>query len=274
MMQGKTSMRFSERVIDEAFKAHCRVYGKKWKVPEHIGWWRNATKAFDHGLFDEFSTLYGALRGNWQAFRGASGSSWDERRTFEALTGLDPAWRSRSLASLTDDDAQPCFELLQTMKEIKPLKSGGASVVAISKVLHFWNPRLFIIVDDGVMWRWVFSHGWLKRQVRSRHETIAPLIGRPGKKLATSPCDLHTYLAILHWGADVIRNNPEICPRFARHLERHKGKQPLDIPIDTYEAAALEWLLVGVVELPPKGVEVTWSRSEESKCDHCWPPQE
>lgn len=250
-------MRFTEEAIRSGFKEHGRIYHdvKGWKIPDHIRWWRQGAVAFEQKRFDEYAKLHKALRGYWQVFRGFTGRPWDARRTFDELSSLDTAYRSRRLSSLEDADVPACSRILDSMRLIKPNRH-GPSVVAISKVLHFWNPRLFIVVDDAVMWRWVLAHGWLRRPIKRTHARIASSIGRAGATYPKGACDLHTYLAILRWGADVVRTNPEICPQFVRHVNAHRDNEPLDIPVETYEAAALEWLLLGLTEVPPPGVTI------------------
>ena len=66
---------------------------------------------------------------------------------------------------------------------------------------------------------------------------------------------LGDYLAVLVWSAQVLRNNPAVMPAFAEYVTANCG-QPVRVPLAEYQGAALEWLLLGLVELPPPGVIV------------------
>jgi hypothetical protein len=124
----------------------------------------------------------------------------------------------------------------------------------MSKFLHFWNPRLFIIVDFGVIWGFVLRHSWLWNEVKTvRSKVEARLPGRrpdPSDKV----CDALTYLSILLWAAELVGDNPQITSNFADYVGRHAAGHGL--PLAEYEGAAVEWFLLGLVELPPAGVNL------------------
>ncbi|HED53172.1 MAG TPA: hypothetical protein ENJ00_03105 [Phycisphaerales bacterium] len=69
-------------------------------------------------------------------------------------------------------------------------------------------------------------------------------------------CDLLSYMAVLTWAGGVFRQNPAITPLFAEYVRGVEHDRPIDFPLDDYEAAAVEWLLLGLAELPPPGVEL------------------
>ena len=100
------------------------------------------------------------------------------------------------------------------------------------------------------MWQWVFQHDWLWQQVVA----FAPSWLRPKLAEPAETCDLPRYLAILLWSSDVIRDNPAIIEHFVTYVRNHGGDAGCDLPLETYEAAAMEWLLLGLTELPPGGV--------------------
>jgi hypothetical protein len=245
-------MKIDDQAIGGAFEQHHKQYvsagTRAWDIEGHVECWKIAYQAFEQDSSDKFKELYDHLRKQWQVFRGAS-EYWSAKQTFSALKALPQAWRGKHLSELTLADAQRCRQLLDSVAGIKPLKE-GVSVVAISKFLHFWNPRLFVIVDRGVMWRWVFQHDWLWQQVSA----FACNLPRPQLVKPDENCDLPCYLAILLWSAEVIRNNPTIIEHFARYVQKHSTGIAHDLPLATYEAAAMEWLLLGLVERPPVGV--------------------
>lgn len=245
-------MRLSPTTIDAAFERHGAVYhGRKgWDIPYHIECWDSATAAFQNDSSQEFGRLYTQLKNRWGALRPNPAAAWSADETFDHLRALDQRWRSRSLRELDDGDVARCYEIVESMSEIKRMKY-GPSVVAISKFLHIWNLRLFVIVDDAVMWRWVFAHRWIWSQVKETRDRIQAVVGV--ETPIGKACDLLSYVAVLRWSADLIRANPEITARFSRHVRAHA---PTNLPLETYEAVAVEWLLLGLVELPPGGVSL------------------
>lgn len=250
-------MNLARPLIAEAFHMHGRVYNdqKLWNIPYHVECWERAKLAFEGNSVEDFQWVYTELRNRWQAFRGASSTPWSPSRTLEHLQSLDVHWRSITLSDFGDQNIRECWGILESLSEIKPLKY-GPSVVAISKVLHFWNPRLFVIVDDAVVWRWVFAHKWLWRPVAQQREHVIKHIGTATATRTYGACDLTSYLAILRWCGEVMRQNPDIGPCFADHVRRFLHDRSTDLPLETYDAAAMEWLLLGIVEVPPAGIEV------------------
>jgi len=249
-------MLLTEDTIKSAFAKHFEIYAneKSWSIPYHVECWIRARIAFDEPSIDEFKWLYEELKNRWQVFRGAASACWKPKMVFDKLHKHDQDWQSRSLSNLCDDNLADLWSIIKSMVDIKPLKH-GPSVVAISKFLHFWNPRLFIIVDDAVMWRWVLAHHWLKKTLETTREQIIPIV-EPDSVQSKSgeSCDLLSYLAILRWSAEVVKTNPIIKSCFAEYVQARATNLPSNLAIYTYEAAAMEWFLLGVVELVPPGV--------------------
>ena len=248
-------MKLSIEVIEEAFQKHGQVYasGRAWDISYHVELWKTASTAFGDNNFEIFETVYEELRRLWQVFRGVRGEPWKASKIWKELQGLPAEYRSKRLLDLEHRDTQACWNILNRFAEIKPGKN-RPYVVAISKFLHFWNPGLFVIVDRDVMWSWVFRHQWLWQQINEVRVRLAKELDvQCGPK--GEACDLLSYLSILVWGAAIIRANPSICSTFAAHVRRHRKKEEVDtLPLETFDAAALEWLLLGLVEIPPAGV--------------------
>ncbi|MBX3364002.1 MAG: hypothetical protein KF866_04485 [Phycisphaeraceae bacterium] len=249
-------MRLTTQAIQQAFQAHARVYAKQrgWDVGYHVGCWSKAHRAFGRGDLAEFRWLYDQLGRQWQAFRRANGPPWSSDQTYEHLAGLDQRYRSLTLSQMSDADLDGCWQIIKSMSGIKPTKS--PSVVAISKFLHFWNPRLFVIVDDAVMWQRVLSRSWLQQPIAEERERVERLLPDPSCPKNDLSCDLISYLAVLAWSAAFLRRNPDVTRLFTEYVRAGEPEHPIDCPIETYEAAAVEWLLLGLAELPPPGVEL------------------
>ncbi|MCY2927435.1 MAG: hypothetical protein NT031_18765 [Planctomycetota bacterium] len=242
-------------VILSAFEMHYKRYGsgtKAWDIQYHVDCWQLAEQAFGGNAFDKFNKLYEELRRRWQVFRGASGPPWSADETFCRLNALPGPLRTLSLSQCSMDDASRLWRILEAVADIKKHKDGQPSTVAVSKFLDFWNNRLFVIVDHGVIWQKVFGHWWLWDEVEAVRAKVEAVL--PGKRhnISDAGCDSLTYLAILLWAGEFLRTNPQIIPAFVEYVARHADS--LELPLAQYEAAAVEWFLLGLVELAPQGV--------------------
>ena len=249
-------MRITNETIDRAFARHREVYAsvKGWDIQHRIDCWANAVAAFDQGSLPDFERLYRNLKGGWQVFRRSAGTPPSAPDTFQRLRALDPAFRRLRLSALDGDRIGECWHLINSISDIKPMK-GAPSVVAISKFLHFWNPGLFVIVDDAVMWKVVFGRSWLKAMINDEKARVQAHLPE-ATCMASDSCDLLEYLAVLRWSARVLCLNPSIPQRFERYVCAKAEYNLRALPLVEYEAAAVEWLLLGLAELPPEGVDL------------------
>lgn len=249
-------MRIEPETVELAFRKHQSIYAaaRAWSIPYHIRCWMWAREAFEQNAVPRFGLVFEELRKHWKVFRGANRTHWDAAQTYEVLQGLNQAVGAKRLDTLADEDLPALWQSVQAMAGIKTTKH-GPSVVAISKFLHFWNPRLFVIVDHEVIWRWVLSHSWLKEQLRASKGAVKRALPELGLRDNLS-YDLPTYLTVLLWAAELIRENPEITPSFAEYVRVHAEGEPTPPDLERYHAPAVEWLLLGLVELPPAGVVI------------------
>jgi len=251
------TMRLSETAIDAAFESHANAYGSErdWSIKGHMECWKRARNAFESGSDDDFSWLYDELRNNWQVFRSRNFVAPTSKKVRRILDSLPESLRNQRLHDFAEPTSAMLEELwnaLTTAAEIKQNKD-GPSLVAVSKFLHFWNPRLFVIADREVVWEWVLGHCWLQEQVEQVRRELEPSLPTAIRKHQYFSTDLMKYLAVLVWGGRVLRDNPSVCGAFATYVER-QNKGPVDLNLREYEGAALEWLLLGLVELPPEGI--------------------
>lgn len=243
-------MTFEMDTIVAAFEQHRERYTEKWPLDHHLELWRSASAAFAGPSEDEFRIVYDALSKTWKAMRRAT-EKWDVKLTFSKLCDLDSNYSKKKLSDLTSRDATPLWVLIKSVEALKVNKY-GSSVVAISKFLHFWNPRLFVIVDDAVMWNHVFDRWWLWDSFKQTRAAVDEMLPDAPAKRNDYSCDLSSYLAVLFWSSDLLRSNPGILSRFREYLgPSHLTAMP---DADSFEAAAIEWFLLGVAELLPAGV--------------------
>ncbi len=249
-------MKLDPKTVSAAFAQHFAKYAesKTWTVPHHIEMWDLARKAFLHHDSEAFDRMYDAMRKGWQVFRGKKERP-SSRELLDKLTALDSRFANRRLSSLHREDAVPLWTLIKRLAGIKPLNA-GPSVMAISKFLHFWNPRLFVIVDMAMMWNWVFKHCWIWDPIKRLHTDLQVSLPSELRNDAGYKSDLGKYLSILLWCCEVTKENPCVVNGFEDHVRNRAGIATPQIPpdLDTYEAAAIEWFLLGAVELPPTGI--------------------
>lgn len=252
-------MLLSDGAIGCAFERHAKHYGAErlWMIPYHVECWTKAREAFDNGNEDAFDWLYSELKNKWQVFRSRNFNAPPSERIRQILDSIPADLRHRCLR----DHAEPTPNLLnelwyalETAGEIKR-NIDGPSLVAVTKFLHFWNPRLFVIADREVVWEWVFGHRWLWEQVEEVRDELESIISPEMKEHQFFKTDLMDYVAVLVWGGRVLRDNPRVCRDFSNYVTLYT-KGPVDLNLQEYEGAALEWLLLGLVEMPPEGIVI------------------
>jgi hypothetical protein len=249
-------MRIDDPTVQAAFEQHYQRYvvrGRAWGIDNHVKLWETASRAFGQCSRDDFEKVYDELRRSWQVFRG-SRSHWKEDEAFDALARYDPRLAALRLSCVGKDDWPAIWERIQSVREIKTTKA-GPSVVAVSKFLHFWNPRLFMIVDDAVVWKWVFAHDWLRAEVQRTRKETDRLLPDEERTHDDWACDLPTYFAVVVWASQLVQDNPSILREFVKYIEQCTTV-PFSHEVAEYEAAAVEWFLLGLVALRPAGVTI------------------
>jgi hypothetical protein len=186
-------------------------------------------------------------------FRGTHRTPWSAEKTFDHFKALDGPYGRKRLSQVLLEDSGGIWRLLEDTAGIKPNKH-GPSIVAMSKFLHFWNPRLFVIVDSGVIWGLVLSHWWLWDEVEKVRFQVKAFLPGKGTDTSDEVCDTLTYLSILLWAGKLVADNSQISAGFAEYVGHYSDEH--ELPLAEYEGAAVEWFLLGLVELPPAGVNL------------------
>lgn len=204
-----------------------------------------ADRAFGaHGNLNDFQTVYKELKGTWQVFRGGQ-EHWTLEQTYAMIQSLPSELRCHSLSQLGANDWTRVWDAIQSVRDIKRLKD-SPSLVAISKFLHFWNPRLFVIFDSEVVEYWIFKHKWLEQELDT--EAVRAVLGVLGLE---NDSRLVKYLRVLVFARDFVGHNACILEAF-----RNRFSSRFNDTFCSYEGLAVEWLLLGLVESPPAGVEI------------------
>jgi hypothetical protein len=249
-------MRIAERTIDLAFEAHERVHFK-WPISEIIRYWGYGQDAFAQPPDPAaFRKLYEGLKG-WQVFRPlkAPPTSAEVYSILANAVSRFPGVKQLKLSELTPGNLGQVGIVLDAVRYLK-VNDDGPSLMAVSKFLHFLNPRLFVIVDRQFVGGFALQHEWVCHEVEAAEaRTLAhglPL-DCPGSCLVS---DELRYLDILLWAGGVMRDNPYITEAFADYANRRAPTELAPPDVRQYEAAAFEWLILGLVHLPPNGVQV------------------
>jgi len=223
--------RLSEATIRDAFNAHWNVYvmRKGWSIAHRCDCYRLAHRAFDPARPDPeaFRQLYREIGWGWQAFRPGYKPNWSHAETFGRMLAFPADARNMALTALDSARVERLRPVVNGLAGLKRTGS-GPSLVAMSKFLHFWNPSLFVIVDSII------------RQCLERLH----LVPVPGA------FDPNSYTQFLDWCGRLMRDNPAIQRCFVAYYRERAGSETAGLPVECFEAAAAECLLLGLAELP------------------------
>ncbi len=131
---------------------------KGWPISEKLALYREAITAFASTADERtrrasHGEVYWSLRSWWKV--GRRGTLWDAATVFDVLTGQCQECSRGSGLDVTgledDQHRQTVVACLETVRGLKRLRSGHYPVMAVSKNLHFYNPRLFVIYDNEVV---------------------------------------------------------------------------------------------------------------------------
>jgi len=248
-------IRVSEQATRQAFQAF-RARREKWLegLRLQMEMYGAAGRAFRETFrLDDFQVVYKGLR-KWQVFRARRVE--DAETVFAWLSSCDRNLGQGRLSSLGSGDWVMVRDAVWRMRNVKPNKT-GPSIMAISKFLHFWNPRLFVICDQGEIEGFVLGHRWLWRELE-KMGWVLEAAGADAKRDKR----LCKYLRVLALASEFLKANPGVLSAFAetvRMINEEIGIRPERVPanINTYEATAAEWCLIGLAEMAPSGVEIT-----------------
>ena len=232
-------LRFTRKTVTEAFQMHGEKYSEQrdWNVDYHVELLTRAKKGWaQEQCNDDFRHVYLELRNHWQVFRPMKHPPSAER-VWGLLGHINRECQAIKLSSMKEVPSHEMQEALTTTGKLKATAE-GPSLMAASKFLHFWNPRLFVIVDRKVMSEYVLQHAWIKN-------SITALCGRLFEP------DFDHYVDFLRWCSAVIREFPFILEAYRAYIERNVRNRHSRAVAHECEAAAIEWFLLGAVELPP-----------------------
>jgi hypothetical protein len=226
-----------------AYVAHRPEWLKGWKQQGEM--YVAAEQAFGQGQgVDRFKDVYVALK-SWKIAR--RGVVRDPKWVWNRLVCINPALAHQGLSRVRSSDWELIVDAVDSMKDVKTGKK--PSLMAMSKFLHFFNPRLFVICDREVVDEFVFGHQWLRKL---RDEAGVRAFDQDGIVI---PEWMRSYMSLLALAAEVLCTNPGIMRAFADWVTRISGTESHPREVASFEATAIERFLIGLAELPPARIE-------------------
>lgn len=187
-----------------------------WSVTDKIQLYQRCVEAFDPHLasdqqHQQLEIVYTELRKHWQIFRGAK-NYWSASQVQHALTMLPVQCSRRGTLTLPDitptAHAETLLQCIEIMEGVKSLPTHRTPIMAISKFLHLYNPRLFLIFDNAV----------IAQSVLPAFRTEWQSFTNPVLDLPTS-IEARNYLKYLFWAASLIQEKKEeIASAFTQWL--------------------------------------------------------
>ncbi|HME35543.1 MAG TPA: hypothetical protein VKF84_09925 [Candidatus Sulfotelmatobacter sp.] len=217
---------------------------KGWDIEEKMRLYRASARAFDPTRPDSeaFDEIYRILCG-WQVFRGACMSAcWSSRETFDRIRKefCEFAWGGPvSLLSLAGrGKEETLLSRLESVRGIKP--NAGYPVMAVSKFLHAYNPSLFPIYDNEVIWERVF------RRFKNEFKEFC-WSSKLDYDIGFTPLFLRNYVS---WSSSIVSSaHSKFMEIFVDWLVKQpSGQMPGDFdPLNLY-ATAFEFTVIGAAE--------------------------
>lgn len=182
--------------------------------------------------------------GGWGIARNASGPMWTSDKTFETIRVEFSkfAWDGKvSLLNLSGTtDVLPSLEKMRSFKPV-----ADWPVMAVSKVLHFYNPELFPIYDVEVIWRKVLT------RFKAEFKAFCLAHSRPWD-FGDTPTFYRNYMA---WGKCLLSaGHPRFMEVFKVWLDAQPGANLSKRPYDASRlfATAYEYMIIGAYAISEK----------------------
>jgi hypothetical protein len=235
--------------IDKALPSYCRAVPESWTVSHRLDMYEHAKLAFESGTshedrFRAFQYVYSNLK-RWGVFRNAAGKCWDAVETYVALTSKGRTCsRLSSLTALNLYGSHQYGDVLSVLSHLGPMKplmyENVYPWMAVSKILHFYNPRLFPIYDGEFIWKRAanrtFKHDYREFCWSNDFDPF-----ENGSRI---------NLQYSAWASHVMQGaDPAVMIRFAQWFQREAESDgaavSASIDLATYYATAFEMIALG-----------------------------
>lgn len=230
----------------------CRSFlgGKDWAVSARLKLYDASRYAFnpncptgdDLGWFRKIydDLVLPAPAGGWGIARNASGPLWSAEKTLHTIKHefSSCSWsKGVALMNFRNVSIQPpLVSSLEKMRTFKPVAHWP--VMAVSKVLHFYNPELFPIYDNEVICNKVL------RRFKNEFREFC-MASSPPYDFGDTPIFYRNYM---FWGASLLASaHPRFMDVFAEWLAKQPGvdlsKRQFDV--SRLFATAYEYVIIG-----------------------------
>jgi hypothetical protein len=241
--------------LDDALEAYATNVPSAWSARHKLDLYRHAKIAFES---DEpaparqaaFNQIYANLDSYWQVFRNASGPCWGPSETFAVLTtkcGACSRQSSLTTANLIASDSnykvQACLGALGRIKATAQYPA-VYPWMAVSKFLHFFNPRLFPIYDGAFMWAKVANGAFSEDYTDfCRHNGFA-----------TKENTVRFNLQYTLWASEIMAAAGNDCMAtfsrwFATQVDGYPDPAGVLEDVPTYYAAAFATVAIGAAHM-------------------------
>lgn len=237
--------------VEQALESYRAAVPSTWSVSHKLDLYNWAKVAFESEASEPdkqiaFGQIYDNLRSGWQVFRNAAGPCWSAEKTFQVLTTeckacsrQTPLNAANLIVSDSDCQVKAC---LFSLGKIKPTTRYPSVYpwMAVSKFLHFFNPRLFPIYDMEFIWNKV-ANGVFRRD----YQDFCQLRGFNPKE-DTQRFNLQYTL----WASEIMNDADADCMTtfsewFASEVGQHSDRANVMQDVNQYYAAAFEIIAIG-----------------------------
>lgn len=154
----KLEQYFTKKKVKKALESYQKSIVDSWPIDYKLELYTKAKISFDSKTKESekmfrFNELFENLVGNWQIFRPISKEKcWEPEKIFNFLSHeLNEFGRNKDLLNIKEDELARLKLMLEKMHSLKPLKDNNFPTMAVTKILHFYNPKLFPIYDSKVI---------------------------------------------------------------------------------------------------------------------------
>lgn len=191
--------------------------------------------------FISFRRIYDWMVSYWKINRG--GGLAPAENVFAMLIAGCTATSRHAGSTLLNSDNQAIQAAIRAMSRVKA--NSEYPHMAAAKFLHFYNPSLFPIYDDAVMWKRVLN-GAFRREWAAVCDEYGIKVWEPSEKFLITYCS---------WAAEVMRAaDPEVMVEFERRFRELEGQDAVTLGgTQRYHATAFEYLLIGAARLNGSG---------------------
>ncbi len=248
---------YFESAVHQRLALHS-VTKEDWLDPKgNLNLYELSESAFDPSPngdrpFRCFEKIYAELSGRtWQVFRPSGREDcWPSRQIFETINREFREFSGRgpvNLVNFPQSGTEPRLRsCLMTMQGIKPKRD--YPVMTVSKFLHFYNPKLFPIYDNEVIWGKVLD-GRFQNDFRAFCERE----GTPYADIRREDT-VDLLLCYMRWASSLLAvAHPRFMNVFVEWLDQQPGTWlPVRKGVDaaTLYATAFEFTVIGAVSAP------------------------